>query len=157
MFTNHHIKADSKTTSAPSHSSNFPVPAVAPSKSKSSSHTTTPQLIKKNTADMSDGKHTASTPLTLSTTNFDSDVTNPKTTASDKTAPSIPTAPEAHHVSMPSKTDGAAPVHGGLVYAASRTLSALCSPERSNKSAMKSTAALENPKTARPKLGNAHI
>ncbi|XP_030252294.1 myosin-7B isoform X2 [Sparus aurata] len=151
MFTNHHIKADSKTTSAPSHSSNFPVPAVAPSKSKSSSHTTTPQLIKKNTADMSDGKHTASTPLTLSTTNFDSDVTNPKTTASDKTAPSIPTAPEAHHVSMPSKTDGAAPVHGGLVYAASRTLSALCSPERSNKSAMKSTAALENPKTARPK------
>ncbi|XP_073342655.1 uncharacterized protein [Pagrus major] len=151
MFTKHHIKADSKTTSALSHSSNFTVTTVAPSKTKSSSHTTSPQLTKKITADISDGKHTASTPLTLRTTNFDSDVTNPKTTASDTTAPSILTAPEAYHFSMPSKTDGAAPVHGGLVYAASHTQSSLCSPERSNKSAIKSTAALEKHKTARPK------
>ncbi|XP_044062114.1 trichohyalin-like [Siniperca chuatsi] len=163
MFTNHHFKADiSKTTaSALSSSSDFTFATMAPGKSTSSSAanvTISPKLTKKTTAnpDVSDAKHTASTPLTLRTTTFDSDVlicsdTNPKTTASDTTAPSISTAPEANHFNMPSKMDGAAPAYDGLVFAASCTQSAHRSPERSNKSARKSTAALEKTKTARPK------
>ncbi|TMS17718.1 Peripheral-type benzodiazepine receptor-associated protein 1 [Larimichthys crocea] len=50
---------------------------------------------------------------------------------------------------MPSQTDGATPTYNA-VYTASCTLSARCSPERSYKSAKKSTAA-EKTKAARPK------
>ncbi|XP_035525701.1 trichohyalin-like [Morone saxatilis] len=155
MFTNHHCKADlSKTTNSALSSS---------SKAKYTSSCGTniaisPKLTKKVITaipDISDAKHTAPTPLILRTTTFVPDVlicsdTNPKITASD-TAPSITTAPEANHFNMPSKTDGAAPAYDGPVIAASCTPSAHCSPERSNKSARKSTTALE--KTARPKPG----
>ncbi|XP_078116729.1 uncharacterized protein LOC144524392 isoform X2 [Sander vitreus] len=165
MFTNQHFKADpSKTTiSALSSSSNFPFATMAPCKAKSTScsHinvTTSPKLTQKMTGitDISDAKHTASTPLTQRTTTFDSGVlicsdTDPKTTASDTTAPNISTASEANHSNMLSKTDGAALAYHGLVFAASCTQPAHCSPERSNKSARKSTAALEKTKTARPK------
>ncbi|GLD67356.1 plectin-like protein [Lates japonicus] len=47
--------------------------------------------------------------------------------------------------------NGAAPAYDGLALAASRTQSAHRSPERSNKSAGKSTAALDKTKTARPR------
>ncbi|XP_035858524.1 trichohyalin-like isoform X2 [Sander lucioperca] len=165
MFTNQNFKADtSKTTiSALSSSSNFPFATMAPCKAKSTScsHinvTTSPKLTQKMTGitDISDAKHTASTPLIPRTTTFDPGVlicsdTDPKTTASDTTAPNISTASEANHSNMLSKTDGAAPAYHGLVFAASCTQPAHCSPERSNKSARKSTAALEKTKTARPK------
>ncbi|TDH07610.1 hypothetical protein EPR50_G00107940 [Perca flavescens] len=165
MFTNQHFKADTSkaTISALSSASNFPFATMAPCKAKStsSSHinvTTSPKLTLKTTAipDISDAKHTASTPLTLRTTTFDSGVlicsdTDPKTTASDTTAPNISTYSEANCSNMLSKTDGAAPAFHGLVFAASCTQPAHCSPERSNKSARKSTAALEKTKTARPK------
>ncbi|XP_039669508.1 uncharacterized protein LOC120566893 isoform X1 [Perca fluviatilis] len=165
MFTNQHFKADTSkaTISALSSSSDFPFATMAPCKAKStsSSHinvTTSPKLTQKTTAipDISDAKPTASTPLTPRTTTFDSGVlicsdTDLKTTASDITAPNISTASEANRSNMLSKTDGAAPSYHGLVFAASCTQPAHCSPERSNKSARKSTAALEKTKTARPK------
>ncbi|XP_019131580.2 golgin subfamily B member 1 isoform X2 [Larimichthys crocea] len=162
MFTNHHFRADAcKSTSALSSSSNVPFTTVAPCKAKSTSGSganlkISPKVTKKITAttDMSHTKHTASTPLTLKTTTFDTDVlicseTNPKPTASDTTAPSISTAPEDNHLNMPSQTDGATPTYNS-VYTASCTQSARCSPERSYKSAKKSTAA-EKTKAARPK------
>ncbi|XP_076594940.1 uncharacterized protein LOC143325616 [Chaetodon auriga] len=157
MFTNHQIKAEKATPSALSSSSNVPFAAVAPNKAKATNMTMSPHLRKKISPvipDISHAKHTASGPLTQRATTFDSDVltcsdTNPKTTASDTTAPSISTAPEADHFNMPSKTDGAAPARDRLVFAASCTQSARCSPERSSKSVGKSTGALE--KTARPK------
>lgn len=71
--------------------------------------------------------------------------TNPQTTASETTASSRSTAPEADHFNKPSETDGAAAGYRGLVFTASCTPPAHSSPER------KSTAALEKAKTARPK------
>ncbi|XP_034398940.1 myosin-7B-like isoform X2 [Cyclopterus lumpus] len=154
MFANCHFKADPpKTTlSALSSSSNFPFATMAPCKAKSISscgtNVTSPKLAKKTTA--IPAKHRASTPLTLRTTIFESDVSicagpNPKPTASDTTAP------EDIRFHTPSKADGAAPADDGLVFAASCTRPAHCSPERSNKSGRKSTAALEKAKTAMPK------
>ncbi|XP_032383889.1 rootletin isoform X2 [Etheostoma spectabile] len=165
MFTNQHCKSDTSTTtiSAPSSSLNFPFATMAPCKAKStsSSHinvTTSSKLTQKITAipDITDAKPTASTLLTPRTTTVDSGVlicsdTDLKTTASDTTAPNISTASEANHSSMLSKTDGVAPAYHGLVFAASCTQPAHCSPERSNKSARMSTTALEKTKTARPK------
>lgn len=165
MFTGHHLKADipKTTTSALSSSSNSPFATMAPCKVKSTSSsganiTISPKVTKNFTAvpKVSQAKRPASIPLTLMTTTFDSDVlkcsdTNPKTTASDTTAPSILTAPETNDFSMPSKTDGAAPAYDGLAFAAIYT------PEKSYKSARKSTAALEKTKTTRHKPGNAHI
>ncbi|XP_041800553.1 sialidase-like [Chelmon rostratus] len=145
MFSNHQIK-EQKTSKAKSNSSS------------GTDITVSPKLTKKITAfpDISHAKHTASAPLTQRTTTFDSDVstcpdTNPKTTASDTTASSISTAPEADHFNMPSQTDGAAPAYDRLAFAASCPQSAHCSPERSSKSVRKSPAALEKTKTARPK------
>ncbi|XP_070818028.1 platelet binding protein GspB-like [Chaetodon trifascialis] len=153
MFANHQIKAEKASPSALYSSSNVP------NKAKATNITMSPHLTKKIIPvipDISHAKHTASAPLTQRTATFDSDVltcsdTNPKTTASDMTAPSISTAPEADHFNMPSKTDGAAHACDRLVFAASCTQSARCSPERSSMSAEKSTGALEKTKTARPK------
>ncbi|XP_029298049.1 uncharacterized protein LOC115015024 [Cottoperca gobio] len=163
IITNHHFNADTSktTTSALSSSSCSPLATLAPCKAISTSSsatniTTPPKLAKKMSAipDKSDAKHSASTPLTLRTSTFDSDVlirsdTNPKTTASDTTVPSISTALEAYRSNMPCKTDGATPAYHGLIFAASCSPPAHRLPERSNKSARKSTAALE--KQARPK------
>ncbi|XP_054454191.1 mucin-2-like [Anoplopoma fimbria] len=158
MFAHCRFKA-SETSSVLSSSSNFPFATMAQSVSSSGINiTTSPRPEKKITAipAKSDAKHTASTPLTRRTTTFDSDVstwrdTNLKTTASDKTAPSVSTAPEANRSDMPSKTDGVAPAYHGLVFAASSTWPVHCSPETSNRSATESTAALEKAKTERPK------
>lgn len=169
MFTDHHFKAGTFETTSPflSHSSNFPFATMATSQAKSTSSsgantTISPKLTKKiiSIPDISDAKHTVSIPLTLSTTTSDvlicSD-TNPKTTASDTTASSVSTAPEANHFNMPSKWDGAAPAYDRLAFSASCTQSPQCSTERSNKSARNSTAALKKTKTPRPKPGKAHI
>ncbi|XP_031718778.1 trichohyalin-like isoform X2 [Anarrhichthys ocellatus] len=155
MFANFKAYASKTTSSALSSSSDFPSATLAPCKAKSVSscgtNTTSPKLAEKRTAipAQSDAKHTASTPLTLRTTTFDSDVltcsdTSPKTTASDTTAP------EAHRFHMPPETDGATTAYHGPVFAASCTRPAHRSPERSNKSDRKSTGALEKAKTARP-------
>ncbi|XP_042349817.1 early endosome antigen 1-like [Plectropomus leopardus] len=162
MFTNRHFKADtSKTMSALSSSSNFTFTALAPCKSNLSSGTkiaTSPELVQKITAvpDISDAKHTASTPSTQRTITADSYVliysdTNPNTTASHTTAPSLSTAPESKHFNTPSKMDSAAAADHE--FAASCTRPAHSSPERSNKSARKSAAAPEKTKTGRPKPG----
>ncbi|XP_068443699.1 early endosome antigen 1-like [Clinocottus analis] len=165
MFANSHFKADKpKTTlSAPSSSSNFPFATMAPCKAKSNSSCgtdiTSPKLAKKISVipAKSNAKHGASTPLTLRTTTFDSDVsicagTNSNTTVSDTTAPSVSSVPEANRFHMPSKTDGAATADDGLVvFVPSCTQPVHCSPESSNTSARKSTAALEKDKTAKPK------
>ncbi|XP_033488899.2 uncharacterized protein LOC144458250 [Epinephelus lanceolatus] len=157
MFTNHHFNTDTfKTTmSAVSGSSNSASATMAPC---GTNITTSPKLAQKITAipDTCDAKHTASAPLALRTTVCDSDVlirsnTNPKTTASVTTAPSISTAPESKHFNMVSKTNGAAVAYHEPVFAASCSPFAHCSPERSNKSAKKCTAALEKTKTGRPK------
>ncbi|XP_074504912.1 uncharacterized protein LOC141775445 isoform X2 [Sebastes fasciatus] len=143
MFTNHHFKADASKTAT-----------SALSSGRGTNMITSPKLAKKITAILDKSKHTASPPLTLRTTTFDSDVficSNPKITASDTTAPSVSTAPEANHFNTPSKTDGAAPAHCGL-FAPSYTPPAHCSPERSNKSARKAAA-----KTARPKPAPAEV
>ncbi|XP_018535427.1 uncharacterized protein LOC108885532 [Lates calcarifer] len=155
VFTHHHLKADlSKTTSSLSSSS---FAAMAPNKARSTSNsganmTISPKPTKKVTAipNVSDAIHSPSAPLTLRTTTFDSNVlassdTNPKTTASDMTAPGKSTAPTCNIF------NGAAPAYDGLALASSRTQSAHHSPERSNKSARKSTAALDKTKTARPR------
>ncbi|XP_059201987.1 cingulin-like [Centropristis striata] len=164
VFTNHHLKADTfKTTaSALSSSSNSFFATTAPCKAKSTSSsvsnvTASPKLTQKIT-DKSDAKHTAAPPLTPRTTTVYSDIlihsdTTPKNTASDITAPSITTAPEADHFNMPSEPNAAAPSHHGFVSAAICARPAHCSPERSNKSARKSTSLLEKTKTARPKPG----
>ncbi|XP_040903372.1 plectin-like [Toxotes jaculatrix] len=160
IFTYHHFKADKSktTTSACSRSStNSLFAAMAPDKAKSTSNsgteiTTSPKLSQKVTAipNVPDATHRASTPVTLRTTTFDSDVlissdTNPKTTASDMTAPGQSTAPK-FNISY-----GAAPACDGLPFAASGTQSARCSPERSITSIRKSTAAPDKTKAARPR------
>ncbi|XP_045887270.1 rootletin-like isoform X1 [Micropterus dolomieu] len=155
MFTDFKADRSKTTTSALSSSYNFPFATMAPSKSTSSSATNgaiSPKQTMKITAipDLSDAKHTASTPLTFDSDVFISSDTNPKTTASDTTACSISTAPKASHFNRPSKTDGASPTYDRLVSAASCAHSAHRSPERSNKSARKSVTALEKTKSARP-------
>ncbi|XP_056238785.1 centromere-associated protein E isoform X2 [Seriola aureovittata] len=165
IFTYQHLKADvSKTTaSALSSSSNCPFAAMAPNEAKSTSNsgtkmTISPKVTKQVTtiASVSDARHTASTPLTLRTTTYDSNVlicsdTNSKTSASDMTAPGKSTAPNFNI------SNGAAPPYDGLVFTASGTQSAHRSPERSNKSARRTTAAQDKTKTIRPGPGNTHI
>ncbi|XP_039976514.1 plectin-like [Xiphias gladius] len=148
IFNYHYFNADiSETTmSALSSSSSCPFAAMAPNKSKSTSNsgtnlTISPKLTKKVTAIPN---LSVSTPLTQGTTSFDSNVltcsdTNPKTTASEMTVPGESSAPKFNIFNR------AAPACDGLVFAAS----AHCAPERSNKSARKSTAALDRTKTAR--------
>ncbi|XP_071313446.1 uncharacterized protein [Trachinotus anak] len=159
IFTDHHLKADiTKTTqSALPSSFNCPFAAMTPNETKSTSNSSTDttistKLTKKVTAipNISDAIHAASTPLTLRTTTFDSNVfvcsdTNSKTTASDMTAPGKSTAPNLNVL------NGAAPPYDGLVFTASGTQSAHCSPERSSKPARKTAAALDMTKTTRPR------
>ncbi|XP_047441071.1 golgin subfamily B member 1-like [Mugil cephalus] len=151
IFTNHGLKVDVPkiTTSV---LSNFSFAASGPSKDKpipggASNMTISPKPTKKITT-VPEVSHPPSTSLTPRTTNFGSDVTSPRTTASDATAPINSTAPENI---MISKIDGADRMCRGFALATSRSQSA-CSTERSSKSARKSTAApLEETKTARPK------
>ncbi|XP_030595033.1 protein lava lamp-like [Archocentrus centrarchus] len=144
VFTNHHLKAaTTKTTPALSSSSNFLSSTLVTTKSISSSGTNVtlyPEMTKKITAisDVACSTHKASI---QSATTFDSDVTNPKATPSDATAPNISTAPKVISFNMTSKIDGASPE-----IAQSYQLSH-CSPERSDKS----TAHLGKIKAARPK------
>lgn len=165
-LTNHHFKADiSTTTSGLSSSSSFFINTVISSKEKStiSSGTNIPisPKLKRQTTAMPDAEHTAITTFnTVRSTATDSNVlmfldTNPKTTASDTTAPSISTAPKADIFNLTSKTDGAAPAYDGLKFTSFCTQPAHFSPETSSKFARKSPAAPE--KSKRPKPGNAHI
>ncbi|XP_028272297.1 early endosome antigen 1-like isoform X2 [Parambassis ranga] len=140
-FTNHRLKADKSKMTMPALSSpsDIYVATVAPSKAESTSSscsktTTSPKQATEIT-DISDA--TASTDLSLRTT------TNP--TASGK-------ATATNIFNMTSKIDGAA-----TTFTTSSTQSAHSSPERPNKSARKSTAALEKSKTARPKAAPAEV
>ncbi|XP_034546414.1 trichohyalin-like [Notolabrus celidotus] len=148
MFTNHHSKASVSKNTTPS--SNPLLATMEASKAKSipsscTSVTKNPKPTKKNAVicDVPDALHEASPPSTLRTTSFDSNVlicsdTDPKTTASDTTAPSISAALEAYLSNMPPKAVGAA----------SCTQFAHPSSERSIKS-----AALEKTQKARPQPG----
>ncbi|XP_037316512.2 trichohyalin-like [Pungitius pungitius] len=154
LFAHGPFKADpSKTTwSAVTSSSDFPFSTTAPCKAKSVSSRGTdidsPKLAKKTPAvpAKSDPRHAFSTPLTTTIT-VDCDVL---TTTSETAAPSSSTAPGANLFLTPYKTDGAAPAHHGLVFAASCTRPAHCSPGRSSKSSRKSTAAPGRPTTEAP-------
>ncbi|XP_023148606.2 uncharacterized protein LOC111583652 [Amphiprion ocellaris] len=160
MFTNHRLKADvSKTTmSTLSSSSTLQFSTVAPNKVESISSSQTnvtvaPKLTEKITAvpDVSVVTHKASTTPTLRTTTFDSDATNPKTTAPDTTAPSASTAPKVNIFNMSSKMDGAASVYDSFAFTTSCTQSAHCSPGRSNKPSGKFILPPEKTKPSRPK------
>ncbi|XP_034453863.1 trichohyalin isoform X2 [Hippoglossus hippoglossus] len=143
IFTHHHFKA-----SALSGSSN---------ESKSPSHsgtdmTVSPDMTEKLPAVPNTFETTThTTPLTLGTNSFDSNVsicpdTNLKSTASDTTAPGKSTAPESNIliVAAPAERDGP-------VFTASWTQSCRRSPERPNRSARKSTGAGDQTKSARPR------
>lgn len=155
VFTGRHLATNK--TSAPSGSSptsSFAMMAPCKVESTSSSganKTVSPKVTKKFPAvpEVSQSTRQAST-----TSTFDSDVlelsdTQPETTASDTTAPSVLTAPQTHDFSMPSKTSGAAPVNHQVEFAT------ICTPEESYESARKSTAAREKTKKTRPKPGKA--
>lgn len=154
-FTKHPLKADISTTAGLSSSSSSFINTVASSKERStlSSGTNISISSKLKRQSTADAKHTATTVRSAAT---DSNVlifldTNPKTTASDTSAPSISTAPKANIFSMASNMDGAAPAYDGLAFTSSCTQSAHCSPEISSKSLRKSPAAPEKTKTPRPK------
>ncbi|KAM7389764.1 hypothetical protein PAMP_023722 [Pampus punctatissimus] len=162
-FTKHHFKADISTTTSVLSGSSSSV-ALSKDESTLSSGTNIPisPKLKRQTTAIPDVKHTASSPLTprpfdtVRSAATDSNVlmcldTNPKTTASDTTAPSISTAPKANIFSTSSKTDGAAPACDGPVFTSSCTQSAHHSPESFSTFTRKSPAAPEKIKTPRPK------
>ncbi|XP_062250492.1 trichohyalin-like isoform X2 [Platichthys flesus] len=141
-FTHHHFKA-----SALSDSSN---------ESKSPSHsgtdmTVSPDMTEKLPAVPNSFERRHTTPLTLGTNSFDSNVsvcpdTNLKSTASDIAAPGKSTAPECNI------SDGAAhAARDRPVFTGSWTQCGRRSPERHNRSARKSTAAGDQTKSARPR------
>ncbi|XP_077957312.1 uncharacterized protein LOC120817419 isoform X2 [Gasterosteus aculeatus] len=141
------------TSSAVSGSSDLPFSTKDKSIPSRGTDIKSPEPAKKTPAipAESDPRRTCSTPLTPRTATVDSDVlTCPKTTASDTTAPSSPTAPQANPFLTPSITDGATPARHGLVLAASCARPARCSPERSSKPGRKSTAALGRPTPEAP-------
>ncbi|KAG7230336.1 hypothetical protein INR49_024440 [Caranx melampygus] len=149
-FTYHHSKADISKTTVSAHSSSSTCP-IALNKDKAT-NMSSPKLTKTVTAlpNISDTVHTASTPSPPRTATTDSNVlicsdTNSKTTASSPTVPGKYTAPSL------SISNGAAPPYDELGFAASGSQSAHRSPERSNKPARPTTAALDKTKPTRPR------
>ncbi|XP_058505518.1 trichohyalin-like isoform X2 [Solea solea] len=140
-FTYNHFKADKRTTSTPalSTSSDESASNSGANRATSPEMTTTVAAI----SNISDTMHTAPPPSTLRTNAFDSNDfkcfdSNPKTTASDTTAPGKSTAPKLNGC------NGAASAYEGFLFTASSTHS----PERSHKS-----AAQEKTKSTSLRLG----
>ncbi|XP_067374526.1 uncharacterized protein jakmip1 isoform X3 [Channa argus] len=164
VFTdNHNRTVTSKTTTfANSGSSHLPLATMPLNKAKSISSsgsmvslptTSTKQMT---ISDISDAPRPAATPLTLRATGLDLPLsigsdTNPKNTASDRTASSMSAPPKVNIFNMTSKTDGAALSYDDFVFTASCTPTTHPSPENSETSARRSPAGLEKTKRARPK------
>ncbi|KAF7667605.1 hypothetical protein LDENG_00053290 [Lucifuga dentata] len=169
-FTHPLLKANVCTTAT---SSTSGIPTATPGKAKSTSSSVTemdatpsssisPRLTRQSTAIPVVSDSTKPTTPTLRTTASMNTTTTPaatvpkvlmcsETTASDTPAPNISTAPKSNSFKMISKMEGAAPGYDSLVSAVSCTESSPRSPERSLKSARKSTATPQKATTPRPK------
>ena len=141
IFTHHHFKASALSGSC--------------NESKSPPHRGTDRTEKLPAVPNTFETTTHTTPQTLGTNSFDSNVsicpdTHLKSTASDTTAPGKPTAPESNILNGAAERDEP-------VFTASWTQCGRRSPERPDRSARKSTGAGDQTKSARPRPGNNHV